>query len=77
MERWSKQRPGRFNSWKETRYALYRKLGRPEGRVIFAYTLSVKLLKFICPVSRFENCAFPTEGRGFESWCAHWDFLLT
>jgi len=25
---WSKQHPGRFNSWKETRYALYRKLGR-------------------------------------------------
>jgi len=42
-------------------------MGGPEGRVIFAYTLSVKLLKFVCSVSRFENGAFPTEGRGFES----------
>ena len=29
---WLTPRPGRFALWKETRYPLYRRLGRPQGR---------------------------------------------
>jgi hypothetical protein len=28
---WSTPRPGRFNSGKETRYTLYRRVGGPQG----------------------------------------------
>ena len=61
--RWSTPRPGRFTPGKETRYALYRRLGRPQGR-------SERVLKISTPpgfdprtvqlvASRYTDCAIP------------------
>jgi hypothetical protein len=32
-DEWSISRPGRFTTWKETRYPFYKKLGVPQGPV--------------------------------------------
>jgi hypothetical protein len=54
MSGWSKQRPGRFNSGKETLYALYRELGDfclhtlsqvIEMHSLFAPTRDLKMLR--------------------------------
>jgi hypothetical protein len=57
---WSTPRPGRFTPGKETRYPLYRRLGRPQGR-------SGRVRK-ISPQTRFDPRTVQSVASRYTDW---------